>query len=227
MEEEIKDKKLQDDVVTQDEQEEITSHRAKYSGNSSFASLLNRIGDILLLHFTFLICSLPVITIGASLSAAAYVGMKMASGTEGYVISNFIKAFKENFKRSTLYFLLVVASGALIVFAYRYWFLLGESIGLIMGTVTVVLAIVWLMFLLYIFAVQAKFENTFRNTMINSMLMSVRHLPSTLLMILIIGIFAFLVFNFGIMQWIGAISGAGILALLYGKVYNNVFSHYA
>ena len=188
--------------------------------------LLGKIGDILVLHFAFLICSLPIITIGAALSATSYVGMKMASGMDGFVLGNFFKAFKENFKRSTLYWILCMIAAGMIWFSYQYWGSFGGAIGLTLGSVSVVLAILVGMTMLYVFAVQAKFLNTFTATIKNAFLMSVRHLHITILMVLCLAFLLYLAVNFSVMQALTAVMGAGLIGLVFGKLYNIVFASY-
>lgn len=198
----------------------------KFSAGNFGATFLGRVGDILILHFAFLICSLPLITIGASLSAAIYTGMKLAAGKEGYVLSNFFKGFKDNFKRSTLYWIIALLTGAGIWFSYGYWSAFGGTIGMMFSIIVIVLAFVWTMTMLYLFGVQAKFYNTIRATIKNAFLMSVRHFHITLLMVIILVVFVYLAVNFMPLQAIAAVSGAGILSIVFGKLYNIVFSSY-
>ncbi len=194
--------------------------------NLSATGVLNRIGDILLLHFAVLVCSLPIVTIGASLTAGAYVGMKMAGGMEGGVLGNFIKAFKLNFKRSTTYYIIAVATFFAIYMSFKYWTSMDGSIGSLMSCTSVCLAVLWVMFVLYIFGVQAKFENTFAGTAKNAILMAIRHLHITILMVVIILAIAYLFVNFMGVQAIMAVSGFGILFFVLGKAYNTVFASY-
>lgn len=197
-----------------------------FSSESIYSAVLSKIGDVLILHFMTLFLCVPVITIGASVSAASYVGMKLAAGMEGNVASNFMKAFKENFKRSTVYFLLSAAVGLLIYFAFRYWMAIGGMAGSLFICITVMLAIIWIMINLYLFAVQAKFENTFTQTLKNALFMSVRHLHITILMILILFVYAYCVYVFRPLQAITAVAGFGIIYLIFGKCYNMVFQVY-
>lgn len=217
----------QQEYLFQDiEDEEESAIRKRFSSDSIPTMLLGKLGDILILHFAFLVCSLPIITVGASLSATCYVGMKMASGIDGFVLSNFFKAFKENFKRSTLYWLLSVMAGGAIWFSYRYWAAVGGMLGMMLGCVSVILAILLGMTMLYVFAVQAKFYNTVTATVKNAFLMSVRHLHITILMVVCLAFFLYLVVNFSVMQAIGAVTGAGLLGLVFGKLYDIVFTSY-
>lgn len=205
-----------------DEEEE----KKRPFGDVSATGVLNRIGDILLLHFAVLICSLPIVTIGASLSAGAYVGMKLAAGTEGGVLSNFIKGFKENFKRSTIYFLMLVAGIFVIYISFGYWSALGGTTGALMGCLSVCLAVVLAMFGLYVFAVQAKFENALAATAKNAVLMAIRHFHVTALMVFIVGIACWLFVEFIAVQALMSVSGFGIMFYVLGKLYNMVFKCY-
>ncbi len=56
------------------------------------------VGKIAMLNFMWLICSLPVFTMGASTTALIYACMKLHR-REGYIWSNFFTSFKENFKQ--------------------------------------------------------------------------------------------------------------------------------
>lgn len=207
-------------------EEDSVNEKKRFSSDSLPTMLLGKIGDILVLHFAFLICSLPIITIGAALSATSYVGMKMASGMDGFILSNFIKAFKDNFKRSTLYWLLCMITAAAIGFSYRYWIAVGGAIGVTLGGVSVILAILLGMTILYVFAVQAKFLNTFNAIIKNAFLMSIRHLHITILMVLCLVFLLYLAINFSVMQALVAVMGVGLVGLVFGKLYNIVFASY-
>ncbi len=215
----------EEELFREIEDEEVSAKR-RFSSDTMPTMLLGKLGDILILHFAFLVCSVPIVTIGAALSATSYVGMKMASGMDGFVLSNFFKAFKENFKRSTLYWLVCVIAGTLIWFSYRYWAAIGGMLGMVLGCVAVILAILLGMTMLYLFAVQAKFLNSFTATIKNALLMSIRHLHITILMVLCLTFLLYLMVNFSVMQALGAVTGAGVLGLVFGKLYNVVFASY-
>ena len=84
-------------------------------------SLLSRffylVGDIITLHFLWILCSLPIITIGASTTALYYSCMKRIRTKEGYPLKNFFSSFKINFKQSTLIWIGLMIIG--FVFFYR------------------------------------------------------------------------------------------------------------
>ena len=56
-----------------------------FSINGKFFKALTKAGDFLILGLIMVIFSLPIITIGASVTSAFYVGMKLVRDEEGYV----------------------------------------------------------------------------------------------------------------------------------------------
>ena len=57
---------------------------------------MGKLVDMLILSGLWVICSLPVVTIGASTAALYYVTLKLANNEEGYTVRSFFHAFKEN-----------------------------------------------------------------------------------------------------------------------------------
>ena len=64
--------------------------------NGKFFKTLTKAGDFIILTLLAMVCSIPVITIGASLTAVFYAALKMARDEEGYVWKEFFKSFKQN-----------------------------------------------------------------------------------------------------------------------------------
>ena len=62
---------------------------------------------------------------------------------------------------------------------------MGQPLGQIMNIIFLAFSVLYVMVFLYIYPVLAKFYNSTRNTFINAVLMSVRHLPYTVLMAVI------------------------------------------
>ena len=72
---------------------------------------LNKICDMCCLNVLWLVCCIPVFTIGASTTALYTVMLKMVKNEEGYIFRGFFKAFKENFKQSTIMWLILLVLG--------------------------------------------------------------------------------------------------------------------
>lgn len=75
------------------------------------------LGELILLNLLFLLCCLPVITAGASAAAMYTVAFRNLDGKGGHVCRQFFSAFRANFKKATLQWLvmLAVAGGAVVI----------------------------------------------------------------------------------------------------------------
>ena len=72
--------------------------------------------DILLLNILWTLCSVPIVTIGASTTAVYYVTLKLVRDEEGPTVRSFFRSFKENFKQATVIWLILLVAGLLIGF---------------------------------------------------------------------------------------------------------------
>lgn len=64
-------------------------------------NFLRTITNFLILQLLFLLCCIPIITIGAALSAKYHVAMKLVKDEGEGVVKSFFAAFKSNFKDAT------------------------------------------------------------------------------------------------------------------------------
>ena len=151
----------------------------KFGIDNPFFGFMGRLGDILILNILFVITCIPVVTIGTSLCAMYQVTLRMARKESNYVAGEYFRAWKAEWKQSTVIWLIMLAAGCLLVFdvivGRDMWNLLNAAVG--------ALLFVWGMLFTYVFAVQARFVNTVRNTFKNAMYMAVRHFPFAVLML--------------------------------------------
>ena len=177
---------------------------------SPIMRFLNRLGDLLILNFLMIICCIPIITAGAAFTAMHYVLLKIVRDEEGYLIRGFFKSFITNFKQATIMWLIMllvilVYIGDGLIFQY-------SSIQFPKPLMIAVIAIAFLLFMtaIYVFPLQARFENKVKNTLKNAMILAFANLPKTILMVilyalpLIIGYFSSYALVFVIMFGISA-----------------------
>ena len=151
--------------------------------DSPLMVFLSKMADLLILNLITFVCCIPVVTIGASLTAMSYVTLKMVRDEECYIVKDFFKSFKQNFKQATIIWLIILVVIAIIFGDYMIFFFSGAEfpnwlrIFLYIATFMIVLA------LMHVFPVLARFENTIRNTFKNSLLMGIMTLPKTILMV--------------------------------------------
>lgn len=132
---------------------------------------LTRFADLMLLNLLTLICSVPLFTIGAAVTAL-YGAVGRMQREEGHTIRNYFHFFKENFKKATIQWLIMVPVLALLIFALGYY--TGENLPArlsgILGIVVVIGIVIWCMVLAWIFPLQSRFENTVKATLRNAVI---------------------------------------------------------
>ena len=114
------------------------------------------------LNILWLVCSLPIVTIGASTTALFYVTLKMAEDRDDGLTRMFFKAFRENFKPATKLWLILLAVGSFLAadgfVLRRMW---SENIfWTLLTAVLIGAAVLYGIVLLYAFPLLARFENT-------------------------------------------------------------------
>lgn len=153
--------------------------------DNPFFEVMGRLGDILIVNGLFLLCSLPVVTIGASCSALYGTFLAMAEGREGKLTATFFRWFRSCLKRSTAAWLLMLASGCLLLF--DVWFLGRTGMrGLwqVLGIGTGCLILLWEMLYAYLFPLLTE-EKEGKRAVRRAMKSAVLYLPATLVMILL------------------------------------------
>lgn len=124
-----------------------------------------------------------MITAGAAFTAMHYVFLKVVRGEEGYLIKGFFKSFKENFKQATIIWLLMLLVIAVYVgdsFIFNYS---GLTFPKALVIAVVAVAVLLVLAAVYVFPLQARFENSVKNTLKNAMILAFANLPKTLLMV--------------------------------------------
>ena len=67
--------------------------------DSEVMEFLGKATDLIILNLLCVLCSIPIITIGAAFTAKYYVSMKIAKGEEPSAVKSFFKSFCLNFKQ--------------------------------------------------------------------------------------------------------------------------------
>ena len=81
-----------------------------FSMDGKFLNIFNRITDLVVLNLLWILCCLPIFTIGAATSALYQVTLQMAEDRESYIAQSFFHAFLENFKQATASWLICLAA---------------------------------------------------------------------------------------------------------------------
>lgn len=147
---------------------------------------LGKIGDMICLNVMWVICCIPIITIGASTTALYTVMLRMVKNEEGYIFRGFLKAFKSNFKQSTLIWLILLLLGIVWTVDFRVAGFMPGMAGIILSAIFLALGFILLSVMIYIFPLTARYENGIKATFKNALILTVAKLPYTFLMVAIV-----------------------------------------
>ena len=193
------------------------------SPDSGFMRGLSDAVDAIWINILMLVTSIPIITIGAALTAGHDAVRRTLSG-EGTATRNYFKAFRSNFAKSTGYWLIFGTTGTLCVYS---WIVLQITPLLI---IKFALTILWLIGFEWVFALQARFENTVAGTLKNAFIFGISHIAMTVALVLVDAVFvALLVASWFYMPgglFLLVILGYGTMLMLHIPVTERVFNPY-
>ena len=180
-----------------------------------FAMLTN----LVCLNVLWLICCVPVFTIGAATAALYHTVFLYHNKEDDAVLKPFFRAFKENFKQSTILLLPLLMVLALLVFDVLYLVSIGTGMAVLF--ILIVLIVFALGIMVHLFPLIARFQMNAKALLRTAFSLVVLHLPATLLVIVLTFLPVFLLFfqpafflRVGI-AWVGVWFAA--IAYFFGK----------
>lgn len=157
--------------------------KKRLSIDNPFFEFMERLADIVILNLLFLLCSIPVFTIGASVSAMYQTTREMRGESFVSSLRSFLSAWKYSFKRSFLAWMLQCVTGVILVFdllfvakAGNIWF--WHVAGIVLGS----MLLIWMMICCYLLPAGIYENRSVREALLRSFYLAVRNLPYTLLM---------------------------------------------
>ena len=172
-----------------------------FNTDNSFWQAVGKAGDLIHLTLLAVFASLPLVTLGASLSALYYTAFKILEDDNQSTVRNFFHSFRQNLVQGMVISIIVLVLGGLLFFDVRFMLILtagsaasGLSMPLLCAgwVICVFLGILFLFLVLYLFPLQARFFNPLSVTLKNALAAGIRYLPKTLQMA--VGDGAFLIF---------------------------------
>lgn len=153
--------------------------------NSPIMEFMNTTAQFVALNLIFVICCLPIVTIGPALAALYQVILREVRGEHGYLIRKFFQHFKEMFVQSFLSF--AILSGIILVLLYNiaFWNGLGSAFAHVILILICIMFLIVVSAFIYIFPLMARFKNSFKLTMKNAFLIALSNPKKTLLLLLI------------------------------------------
>lgn len=155
--------------------------------DSWFNRGLSRLFDILLLGVITTALCIPVITIGAAITANMDIMLRIALKKEDKIIKGYFQAFGKNFLKSTLIWLVYLVVGILVGGAAAItlggFLSMDSTVRVIMAILSIIMVILYGFSFSYVFALQSRYENNIFTTMLNSLLIGISNFPQSAVML--------------------------------------------
>ena len=130
-----------------------------FDPENKFWNFIGKIADVTCMSFLWVGTSLPLVTMGAATTAFYSYTMHQVRDTEGGILSGYFKAFRHNFKKATLLWLLEVAGLAFftadLVGVWNLFLFLGGLPAILVGALVLCLAFLFLGCTFYIWPLLA------------------------------------------------------------------------
>ena len=155
--------------------------------DSPLYKFLQRLLDVIILNFWLIVCSIPIVTAGASITAAYSVALKMVRDEEGYITTSFFKAFKENWKQGTVLWIITVVCSYILYLDFEVYrsFEDGPILLLIIG---ILACIAFFTSMIYAYPQAARYENSIKQYIKNSQQITIRYFGKTMLLVVVVAI---------------------------------------
>lgn len=152
--------------------------------------LLSKLGDLILLQLAFLLTSIPMVTVGAGLTALFSVSRKMQRDSLTSPVKEYFVQFKANFKTGTILWLLILLMAA-VTSADAWFCAMGTSAVAALGQIVSYLLMIGV-FLIFVYAFPqaAWFENSISAYLKNALYLALAN-PLTTILLLVLYFVAF------------------------------------
>ena len=197
-----------------------------FSYESRFSQLLLKLCYACYLNLLWFVCSIPIVTIGASTTALYYASLKVVRDEDSHVAALFFRSFRQNFKQATVLWLILLGAGLFLgADGYILYHLRLSSNGTmaIMWTlilaVVIAAAVVWVIVAEYVFPLLASVANTNKAMLKNAFLIGTHYLFATILVFAV----HFAMF-FVVVAWFTPliVFGEGLCALISAWLLNRI-----
>lgn len=197
-----------------------------FNFDNKFFTALSKIVDAIFVSLLWIICCIPIFTIGASTAALYGTVHKSILRGHGYLAPTFFGYFKDIFKTATkMWLVFMVIYGVLFGDCYIVWSMgqNDDSIKAFFFFFLIMLAFVSV-WVIYAFAYITRFEDTAKVTLKNTGLIAIANLPSSLSILICSGILGGVLFLIPILIFIMPVGAMCVYNAVLEKVFRKFMS---
>lgn len=194
-----------------------------FSADGAGFQFFSTASSLVILNLLWVLCCMPLITAGAATSALYAVIIQMIRGEDAYIAKSFFASMKQNLRQGTVLWLMLLAAAGILVFDLSFSSQAPLRGAQFLFILFAMLAVILALSAVYIFPIQAVFENSLKRTLKNALFMGIAFLPfSVLAAVLALGPFAVL-FVFSEKIWTALFFDLVIGFAFFARVQAHIF----
>ena len=161
-----------------------------FNYDSPIMSTINKVVDCFFLSLLWLVFSIPLVTIGASTTALYYTVNKVIRHDRSSIWKEFWGSFKQNFKQATIVWLILCVLYYILITNCRFMYLvyIEQKTSLAVLMIYVISLVILMLWTSYLFPYIARFSNTTKNILKISGFLFVRHLLTSVLLLVLFAV---------------------------------------
>lgn len=165
--------------------------RGFFNLDNGIFQTMGKLFDLMFVSILWGFFSMPVITMGPATVALYYVIAKVVRRERGYVFQEFWKCFKQNFLSGIIYMAVILGIGFIFYFNFEFINLKNTQINMILFYIYWMLLFILLSCVVYLFPLLSRFSLKRFQLVKMSLLVSMKHLPKTLIILLLVVVSGF------------------------------------
>lgn len=198
----------------------------KLSYSSPLMDFLNTTVQFIALNIIFILCCLPIITIGPAVAALYQVILREIRGEHGYLIKKFFHHFKEMFVQSFFTSLLLLSVILILLYNIMFWNELNSILATVINVLLYILLLVSVCIVIYVFPLMARFKNGFQKTIKNAFFIALANLKATISLLVIHALTVGIIYIFPPSKIFMLFIGFSFVVYCNSYILNKVFKLY-
>ncbi len=157
-----------------------------FNMDNAFFTIMGKLVDIFVISILWILLCIPIVTAGPATTALYYVMVKVIRRERGYLIREFFKCFKMNFKQGAIVGIILTTIYVALYMDRKIVLTFEGNVGFVFFAIINAMSLIVFCVTIYIFPVLSRFKVSIKQLFKSSLFMAMKHLPSTVLMALII-----------------------------------------
>lgn len=196
-----------------------------FSYDSPLDRFATMFSDFIILNVLWVLCSLPLVTVGAATSALHYTAYRRLTLDDTHICRNFFRAFRRDGLQATLLWLGIVMIGLCFAADFYIAARLPGSISVLFLSVGCLLLLPFFLVVVYIFPVVSRYEQPLIRQIRTALLMALHNFPQSVVLLLTPVATILLIY---FIPYVGMAIPLlpALYAYLWGRVFVRIFRRY-